>query len=320
MAPHVPRTAERDGRQGVPLLVVGPVSAEAEPVPQASRPELEPRAALDVPGHQADAHVLQGRERVEQLDHARDDLDGPVLQPLLEVPQVTRPQLDHAPVDVRAEQPRPVHQLPRDLRVGLAREAHPGRVAGRPERLDQGHLERVLRRATPDQRPVDVEEDQAADRRRRAAHAHRSPGTRVGSRLPPLLTTAAANPSTSARPDSSAAVVAAPLYSTTSFWPLNRIRVAARISSSVTVNTSSHSSRACSNVSWPVTIGARPSAMVSMCSRRIGFPASSAARIDAAPSGSTPTTRACGSMRFTAAATPLASPPPPMGTSTTSTS
>ena len=93
-----------------------------------------------------------------------------------------------------------------------------------------------------------------------------------------------------------------------------------RISSSETRTTSSTSREQTSSPIAPATGVRRASAIVGPGTAGTGCPASSAVRIPAESSGSTPMTRASGRRPFTAVAIPAIRPPPPIGTITVSTS
>ena len=117
-----------------------------------------------------------------------------------------------------------------------------------------------------------------------------------------------------ALPLSAAAVVAAPLGSAT-ICALRKIHsTAAMISSSSTVTTRSTNCWTCAKVRSPGRTGIRPSATVVGLRRASpDDPASTDAFIFAAPAGSTPITFTSGRDCLMAAATPAASPPPPIG-------
>ncbi len=96
-------------------------------------------------------------------------------------------------------------------------------------------------------------------------------------------------------------------------------RTPAAISASLTVTMASRCARKWANVRSPSAWVRVPSAMVrdtSAADQRTIFPFASESRASAASSGSTPMTRMPGRRPLTAAPTPLASPPPPTGTST----
>ena len=71
-------------------------------------------------------------------------------------------------------------------------------------------------------------------------------------------------------------------------------------------------------VSSPTLRTAAPSTKVSIAGRSTGCPAASAASMDAASAGSTPTTRVCGWRSASQARQPEIIPPPPIGTTSTS--
>ena len=116
------------------------------------------------------------------------------------------------------------------------------------------------------------------------------------------------------RPASTAAVVAAPLGSTTRRACRNSQATASAICASETVTNSSTNACACANVMSPGRTGIRPSAIVADRIERHRVAGLDRAFHLGAPSGSTATTRTDGSASFTAAATPASSPPPPTGT------
>ena len=112
------------------------------------------------------------------------------------------------------------------------------------------------------------------------------------------------------RPASRAARPAAPEGSTTCLLRSRRRSTARLISSSVTVTTSSTSAWTTSRVSGQGDLRAMPSAIVSTLGSRTHVPASSDARIDAAPAASTPMTVMPGRRAFRATAMPATRPPP----------
>ena len=83
-----------------------------------------------------------------------------------------------------------------------------------------------------------------------------------------------------------------------------------------TTTISSTNWRAISKVMSPARATAVPSAKPSMRGRVTGCPASRAARIEGAPSGSTPMTFTSGWNVCSQIAVPARSPPPPTGTTT----
>ena len=141
----------------------------------------------------------------------------------------------------------------------------------------------------------------------------------VTSMLPPEMT-ATTLPLVSNFLPMIAATADAPAPSATILPRSIRNRIACAISSSSTVTTSSTYFWHISNVSSPGCLTAMPSAMVFALVSATTCPASSDAFMPAAPAACTPTMRTFGCSIFTAAATPEASPPPPMGTTMVSTS
>lgn len=131
--------------------------------------------------------------------------------------------------------------------------------------------------------------------------------------LPPL-TIATIGPAPSTSPFSTAAMLAAPLGSATTFARVNAQTTAAAICPSSTVTTASMNRCASANVMSPGRTGIRPSAIEAVRGSVTGCPASSEAFMAAAPAGSTPIILTSGRDALTAAATPAARPPPPIGT------
>ena len=117
-----------------------------------------------------------------------------------------------------------------------------------------------------------------------------------------------------------AAIPSAPEGSTTSRPRSAASRTPAAISASETVTIESRCARRCANVRAPSACVRVPSAIVrdtSSAGQATISPRSSDSRASAASSGSTPITRTPGRRAAIAVATPLARPPPPIGTRTT---
>ena len=117
-----------------------------------------------------------------------------------------------------------------------------------------------------------------------------------------------------------AATVKRPEFSTTILWFSTISRKLTISSSSVTVMISSRFFWIYGKILLPGVLTAVPSAMVLTVGRVVTFPASKDACMQAAPAGSTPITLIFGFNNFARVDTPVASPPPPMGTRIYSTS
>src|SRR5207302_1793817 len=153
------------------------------------------------------------------------------------------------------------------------------------------------------------------------SHAPKICAIRARSTLPPDTIETTRSPGrTGIFPARSAPVAAAPAGSATSFARCARKRIPSAIRSSSITTTSATRRRMISSGMLPAIGAASPSAIVSMRSRRTGWPASSARRIPAAPVGSTPMIRARGRLAATAVAMPAISPPPPTPTTNRSAS
>ena len=194
----------------------------------------------------------------------------------------------------------------------------PGPTGGRPRSWPRSASREA--RLAERLRARGASERSVGERRRRG-----SAGTPSGSTFPPLTTAddrarrAGSCPSSAAW-KAIAATVSAPDGSTTSRLRSAARRTPAAISASLTVTIPSRRARRWANVRRPSDCVRVPSAIVrDTC---VGRPAHDLAagagdsRASAASSGSTPMTRASGRSALTAVATPLASPPPPIGTRT----
>ena len=117
-----------------------------------------------------------------------------------------------------------------------------------------------------------------------------------------------------------AATVRRPEFSTTILWFSTISRNATTSSSSSTVMISSKFFLIYGKILLPGVCTAVPSAIVFTCGRVTTSPFSRDAFIHAAPDGSTPMTLICGFRSFASVDTPVASPPPPIGTKIYSTS
>ncbi len=140
-----------------------------------------------------------------------------------------------------------------------------------------------------------------------------------GSTLPPDRTVTT-GPEPGTLPARTAASVTAPAGSTTALARSSRSSRAWLISSSVTVTRSCTKAWTCARVSGETVLTAMPSAMVLTRSSATQWPAWTDASMQAAPDGSTPTTRTPGRSAARAAAMPEMSPPPPTATTTVSAS
>src|SRR5690606_36042355 len=116
-SPHLRGAPQRDRGKAVAILVVRSVAPEAEALPEAGRAELEPGPALDVSREEAERDVLDGAERVEELVDSGQHLHRSPGEPLLQEPEVARPQPLEPAVDLLGAEARALEQLPRDLRV-----------------------------------------------------------------------------------------------------------------------------------------------------------------------------------------------------------
>ncbi len=144
-----------------------------------------------------------------------------------------------------------------------------------------------------------------------------------GSMFPPESTTTVL-PVAETAPWMIAATPAAPAGSTTSFARSRRMTSARAISSSLTVTTSSTNSATSGNVMSPGRATAMPSAIVGWSWIVVGSPAASEGGNAAAFAACTPITRivrpSSAALSLSAVATPEASPPPPIASTTVSTS
>ncbi len=117
-----------------------------------------------------------------------------------------------------------------------------------------------------------------------------------------------------------AATESSPEFSTIILWFSTMSRKATTSSSSSTVMMSSRFFLMYGKISVPGVFTAVPSAMVSTLFRVVTFPAAKDACIQFAPAGSTPMTLILGFSSLASVDTPVASPPPPIGTRMYSTS
>ena len=140
----------------------------------------------------------------------------------------------------------------------------------------------------------------------------------VTSMLPPLTMQHTFLPAMSTLLNMAAATLTAPAPSAISLCCSIRANMAAHISSSVTLTMSSTYCCTISKVLTPGSFTAMPSAMVSTLVSVSIWLWSTLFSMLGAPCACTPTTRTEGLSALTAKATPLASPPPPMGTNMTS--
>ena len=140
------------------------------------------------------------------------------------------------------------------------------------------------------------------------------------SMLPPEIRQQTFLPAIGSLPNMAAATVTAPAPSATSFCFSISARIAAAISSSLTVTTSSTYLRTMSSVISPGCLTAMPSANVRTLSSVMASPASSERFMLGAFSACTPYTFTLGFSDLMAHATPEISPPPPMEQTTASTS
>ena len=117
-----------------------------------------------------------------------------------------------------------------------------------------------------------------------------------------------------------AATVSSPEFSTIILWFSTMSRNATISSSSSTVMISSRFFLMYGNIFSPGVLTAVPSAIVLTDGSVVTFPSLKDTCIQFAPAGSTPMTLILGFNSFASVDTPVASPPPPMGTRMYSTS
>src|SRR5436309_5110294 len=150
---------ERDPGQHAAVLVLVPERAETEIIPETESPELEHRSALNVPGQEADDHVIPPAQVPQQLFDARVEL-GAVVVPHLhrEVFRVAVQARVPALEDHLVGHPRHPHDFGHALGIGHARETESAygsrRIVGFLERPRECKLGGD---ALAEERSVDVE-------------------------------------------------------------------------------------------------------------------------------------------------------------------
>ena len=194
------RALDRDRRQLVPVGGIAPVGAEREVAVEVGRRELQPGAALEVPGEKAQRHARIGREPLAEGPRCRASARP---CPERAGARARRGTVSRARVRPRSKRSRPTlleHELTHDLGIGLARKVELAAVLviGRVGPVE-GLLERAQDRVPRDparrnERPVDVEEDEPvpvrSGRHQRGSYLRRSRPRRRGVLSPRSLQTA----------------------------------------------------------------------------------------------------------------------------------
>ena len=200
-------------RQLVALDGVVAVRRRAEVAGEPAAAELDLRAPLPVAGEQAERARRSGGERLQPLDHRRQQAHrAPVRAPLRAHRRRRRASVE--PGQHLLAPSRAGHQVEHDARVGLARELVARQVAGGPvDRLQRGGEGRAALAAAVDQRAVDVEQDELHRRLRSLPPPRRGlrgeegrdavPAVRASARAAAFASAARSRRSSSGRPRTS---------------------------------------------------------------------------------------------------------------------